>query len=361
MSLLPEPIKRAIKTTKFGKQLANSPLRRQHWDASLKAAKTLWFAYGHLNSVRSETALDAAGAPVPWYTYPAIEFLKQFDFSTRTVFEYGAGNSTLFWAQRAAYVVSVEDNDEWYEQLRTRVPPNCTLLHEPDLQRYATVVTRFPDRFDVMVIDGPARGLTRLKCAFASLKQLRPGGLIILDNSDWLPESARVLREADLLQVDFSGFAPIVAGTQTTSFFFHRECRLVPRTGRQPLPSAGAKLVDWEAHPPIKGSCLEWDDEIMTNVVRNELVEKMTSHGTVRHFRVVVGKRGGRSYVAILDVDLKRVLLGPYEIRRGRDATEEEIDRIQKRSWNEFAAFVREHEKRRYLLEPVATNSVDRP
>ena len=354
-------VRRAVKTTNWGKQLANSPLRPRHWGASLEAAKTLWFAYGHLNSVRSATALDAAGAPVPWYTYPAIEFLKQFDFSTRMVFEYGAGNSTLFWAQHAAAVVSVEDDDEWYEQLRTRVPSNCTLLHEPDLQRYATVIGRFPDPFDVIVVDGPARGRTRFKCALASLERLRPGGLIILDNSDWLPESARVLREADLLQVDFSGFAPIAAGTQTTSFFFHRECRLTPRTGRQPLPSAGATLNDWETPMPISGSFVEWEDEIMTGVLCDEPVEKRAGHGIVRHFRIVVWNGDRDPVVSVLDVDTQRIVLGPYRIGRGLRNAEKVIAGIQKLSWNEFEAFVREHRKRRYLLDPIETDSVDHP
>ena len=29
--------------------------------------------------------------PIPWYTYSAIEFLRQLDFSNSHVFEYGSG------------------------------------------------------------------------------------------------------------------------------------------------------------------------------------------------------------------------------------------------------------------------------
>ena len=32
---------------------------------------------------------------------------------------------------------------------------------------------------------------------------------MILDNADWLPESARVLRQAGSIEVDMTGFAPI--------------------------------------------------------------------------------------------------------------------------------------------------------
>ena len=44
--------------------------------------------------------------------------------------------------------------------------------------------------------------------------------MIILDNSDWLPDSARLLRDADLLQVDMSGFIPIGDHTQTHIVLF---------------------------------------------------------------------------------------------------------------------------------------------
>ena len=33
---------------------------------------------------------------MPWYTYPVIEYLQQFDFSKLTVFEYGSGNSSCY-------------------------------------------------------------------------------------------------------------------------------------------------------------------------------------------------------------------------------------------------------------------------
>jgi Methyltransferase domain len=215
-----------LRHTALGEFAARSPLRPQYWKASYAAARTLWSAYGHLKSVRSGSAVDAAGQPVPWYTYPAIEFLKQFDFAETIVFEYGSGNSTRFWGNRAARVISVEDDEQWYESLVSGLPSNCALIFEPDLHKYVDVIRQFAEGFDIVVVDGPARGLTRLKCARAAVDHLRPGGMIILDNSDWLPESARYLRESGLLQVDMSGFIPIGGHTQTTSFNLDRRlCR----------------------------------------------------------------------------------------------------------------------------------------
>src|SRR5687767_14682032 len=96
---------------------------------------------------------------------------------------------------QAKRVISVEEDPNWYDINRTRIPSNCELLLETDLQQYAYAISRWNTTFDVIVIDGAARAQTRLKCARAALPYLRDGGMIILDNSDWLPESARLLRD----------------------------------------------------------------------------------------------------------------------------------------------------------------------
>ena len=56
-------------------------------------------------SLRRDEPVDTSGARVPWFTYPAIDYLAAFDFSDRVLFEYGAGQSTLYWATRFKRVV----------------------------------------------------------------------------------------------------------------------------------------------------------------------------------------------------------------------------------------------------------------
>jgi hypothetical protein len=217
-----------------------------HWGAPLRAFAILSFQYGHVRSVSGGIPVDRVGRPIPWYTYPAIEFLRQLDFGDRVVFEYGAGNSTLFWADIARRVVTVEDDPAWHARIAPRLPPNVELILETDLRAFAEAITRFDERFDVIVIDGPARQRTRLRCAEAALTRLAPGGLIILDNADWLPESSRLLRDAGLLEVDMTGFAPVNGYVSTTSFFFHRAFDVPPKADRQPVPGVGARPLNWE-------------------------------------------------------------------------------------------------------------------
>lgn len=224
------------------KRLVYSRVNPANWVPLFKIAQILGREYGFLQSVARRAPVDANGSPLPWYTYPAIEYLKQIDFSDAAVFEFGAGHSTLFWSAAAASVNAVEDNPEWYRWVQARAPAHCSLLHEPDYDRYADAILEQRRLFDVIVIDGGDRH----KCAQRAVRALRPGGLVILDNSDWAPESSWVLRSAGLLEVDMTGFSPGTAYTGCTSFYFHRAFSRLPKGGRQPQYGIGAKRLDWE-------------------------------------------------------------------------------------------------------------------
>jgi hypothetical protein len=76
--------------------------------SSAACLQILEHGYGHAASSRAQVPIDGDGNPTPWYTYPAIAYLSQLDFSERIVFEYGSGNSTLWRGARSKRVVSVE-------------------------------------------------------------------------------------------------------------------------------------------------------------------------------------------------------------------------------------------------------------
>lgn len=184
--------------------------------------------FGHARSRKERKPIDANGNPVPWYTYPAIEYLTQLAVQDKRVFEYGAGNSTLFWCNIAREVVTVEKTLEWYQYVDSNRTRNLELFRVHD-ESYPSRILRH-GMFDIIVIDGSERHA----CAQYAVRALQSGGLIILDNSDWYVEAARYLRGAGLLQVDMSGFGPINNYTWVTSFFFSRNFAFQSRGHNQP-------------------------------------------------------------------------------------------------------------------------------
>ncbi|MBY6063607.1 SAM-dependent methyltransferase [Pseudidiomarina sediminum] len=199
--------------------------------------------YGFIRSVEIGEAQAQDGSPLPLFTYPAIEYLSQLDFRQSSVFEYGAGGSTHFWAARAKSVTSVENNAQWVAQLEEKLAENVHLIFRGG-DAFPWTIEETEECFDVIVVDSAGY---RYDCATAALKRLAKGGMIILDNADWHPNTAAQLRNADLIQVDMTGFKPGECHTSTTSLFLHRDFNLQSLHQQQPIFGRGAKWIHSEA------------------------------------------------------------------------------------------------------------------
>lgn len=224
---------------------------------SAKACKVLLYDQAYFASIQDGELRDRDKNYLPWFTYPAIEAINNWDLSDKRVFEYGSGFSTLFWASRAQEVVSVEHDRTWYEMISKLAPDNVRLIlapidkdesdPSPELrQQFEAYASAIDGRFHVIVVDGYARSRVRYQCAQRALPHLDSNGLIILDNSDWLPASALFLRRAGLIEMDFSGPVPGNNHTQTTSFFLTREFNFQPAGSRQPRLPIGGRPDNWE-------------------------------------------------------------------------------------------------------------------
>jgi hypothetical protein len=184
-------------------------------------ARILARGYGQARS-DSSGAVNAEGKPIPWYTYPAVEYLAQFDLRARSVFEFGAGSSTRFWAARAARVCAVESDPSWHALLAAQGLPNVRLFLRTTKAEYVACLAEQGAEFDLIAIDGR----WRRSCARAAAAHLATGGILVLDNSDRYPGIARELRDAGFFQIDFNGFGPMNAYTWTTSIFLRADGRL---------------------------------------------------------------------------------------------------------------------------------------
>lgn len=186
-------------------------------------------ATGHWKSSLAMSARAADGTPLPWYTYPAIDFLAQRDFSTCHVLEFGGGQSTLWWQARARSVLTIEENADWFARIRSQVGPNVSLHHVPvdlatrTVQPIKDLIARHPiQQFDIIVVDGHLRReLTAL-----AFDYLGPLGAIVLDNAEGYGFHAELKGRA-CRRIDFFGFAPGVTRRHCTSLVFVDDCFLL--------------------------------------------------------------------------------------------------------------------------------------
>ncbi len=175
---------------------------------------------GWIRSLAEGVPVDAEGRPLPWMNYPAIDFLARHVRPNMSVFEYGCGHSTLWWAARVREVIACDHDREWVERIRPRAPGNVTLRHVAleEGGEYSRVVAEHPGRFDIVVIDGR----DRVNCARHAVTGLKPEGVIVWDNTDreeYRP-GIESLARAGFRRVEFLGMVPTLNEKLETSVLY---------------------------------------------------------------------------------------------------------------------------------------------
>jgi hypothetical protein len=180
---------------------------------------------GHFKSSFKNFAVSAQGEPIPWYTYPCLDFLRHRSYENKKVLEFGGGQSTLWWAGRARNIVTFEGDEQWYNQIKVNMPANVDLFHvsmeSPDRcidEVNQTLASRNYDKFDVIVIDG----LYRFEMIEIARKVMADSGVIICDDAEGYG-FYEGLKDSGLNRVDFFGYSPCVILPHCTSIFFGKD------------------------------------------------------------------------------------------------------------------------------------------
>jgi predicted O-methyltransferase YrrM len=154
-----------------------------------------------------------------------------------SVFEYGAGGSTLFFASKVGSVTCTEDNVVWLRKVEERLKqdaiPNVVLQHrqfesqDPHSFEDSAYLNSIPEKeFDVIVVDGteecfgqPDAVKVRPVCFRHAEKYVRPGGIIVVDDS-WYYSELRCENHAKEYRV-FESTGPCRLGVTSTDIFFY--------------------------------------------------------------------------------------------------------------------------------------------
>ncbi len=206
--------------------------------STLKALSTLiakpgrlkaLLSYGHkgyLNSIGwftafdKKQAVDGQGKALPWVTYSFIDFIKERINKSQHIFEYGSGSSTIFYAERAGSVTSVEHDKGWFDKVKNTSPGNAEMIFcqlEKDGE-YAKKATLIGKKFDIIIVDGR----DRVNCCKYSVDALSENGVLVLDDSERevYNDARSFLKEKGFKELSFSGISPGLFYEKATSVFY---------------------------------------------------------------------------------------------------------------------------------------------
>ncbi len=181
---------------------------------------------GWFRSLEEKKPVDKNGNPIPWFTYPAIDFLEKRLNRNLTAFEYGCGSSTLFFSERIKEIISVETNIDWYNKIKPNLNSNCNLIYYDGKSanyKYSESIKQFFKKFDLIIIDA----FDRNEVIKVSTEYLNNDGVIILDNSDVeeYKDGIEFLISRGFKKIDFWGIqAAYINKTCTTIFYKTENC-----------------------------------------------------------------------------------------------------------------------------------------
>jgi hypothetical protein len=156
--------------------------------------------------------------PVPWLTFDSIREIEKRLSPGSQIFEYGAGHSTVYWAEKDLNIVLVEDNPDWFKMVEgvLRGRPKVKVCFESAPDKYVNFISLFSEPFDVVIVDGSHRK----QCVRGALSKLKPGGLLVVDNTDWhWFQKDETLVPASWEKMVFPGPAPFIGHLSETTLW----------------------------------------------------------------------------------------------------------------------------------------------
>jgi len=175
---------------------------------------------GWLESAATGRPVDAAGEPLPWLTYPALRLIEERVPGGAGVIEFGAGLSTLWWARRARRLVTIENDEGWCAEIRSRAPSHVDVRHVPlpVLGSTLDAMAASGETFDIVVIDNFDRATVAMKV----MAFLHAASVIVFDNSDELVYRPCVdhLKGEGFKELRLHALGPVNPFEWSTSFLY---------------------------------------------------------------------------------------------------------------------------------------------
>lgn len=178
---------------------------------------------GWYKAYESKASVDENGNPIPWVTYSFLDFIKGRLKKEHSVFEFGSGNSTWFYAQHVGSVTSVEHDQDWYNKIVASKPANSNMIfcELKEGGEYCKKPVSLGQKFDIIIVDGR----DRVNCCKEAVNALTDTGVVVLDDSyrtEYKP-GIEFLKANGFKELPFSGISPGFLHRSSTSVFYKAE------------------------------------------------------------------------------------------------------------------------------------------
>lgn len=181
--------------------------------------------------------------PYPLLTYSFMDYIENHDVSNFNLIEFGSGNSTLYFEKKFKKLFSFETNEAWYKKINVQVKNTEYVLIETNALEKGDYNIKSPDENYFVLIDAACN---RYKIALNLLTKLKPH-YIILDNSEWYPNTVDLITKEGYLHTPFWGYKNTEHWESCTSLFTRlKDIRLLSNNNLMPPPLSRRLTSSWD-------------------------------------------------------------------------------------------------------------------
>ncbi len=187
-------------------------------------------------SIKLGRPVDNKMDPIPWWTYPVIDYLNQFNFNDEIIFEYGPGNGTFWFLKKGCKkIIYIENDKNWYNELEEAKHKNQILVYKEKKEDYFSSIFNYDST--VLIIDGKWRK-DNLEFICSNFEKINNNlKMIIIDNPDkfQLGELIKgITNSYNFVQADFFGFGPAFRGIGCTTVLLNSSNKIQRSTDMTP-------------------------------------------------------------------------------------------------------------------------------
>lgn len=159
---------------------------------------------------------------IPMLSIPFLDWLNSYDWLEYKYIEFGSGQSTNYMSERFKEVDSVETNFEYYKDIFLKKNKNVNVFYisakDVDFGKYDILI----DSKTVVMIDSDTNRFLTTK----NLLLKSEPAIIILDNSEWYPNTCKLLHDKNYIEIPFWGIRPEDPDEKCTSLFIKNGFKL---------------------------------------------------------------------------------------------------------------------------------------
>ena len=181
------------------------------------------YEIGWWKSWEDKSPIDYESNALPWVTYSFIDFIENRLNKNMVLFEYGAGNSTIYYSSKVKEVHTVEHDIAWFKKVSQGLPKNVQ-IENVALEyggKYSFTSQKKEIKYDIIIVDGR----DRVNCLINSIKSLKEDGVLVLDDSERISYRLGInrLKEGGFKSLDFWGISPGLFYKKCTSIYYKNQ------------------------------------------------------------------------------------------------------------------------------------------